>query len=100
MGLSWDGMAEQADDRQPSGGKISRRMSGPFFILSMSVRNEYGTVIGEVVIEELIPLVPTAVKDRVIRAGIWEAEIVVKPTNTMTKLLSEGTDPFPDEEQE
>ena len=71
MSLGWDEMKEQADDKQTSGAKLRKAISGPFKITCMEVRNEFGTVIGELVIEELIRL--TRDDPWVVRAGLWWA---------------------------
>lgn len=95
MGLSWDEMHENAEDRQSSGGKLTRYKDGPFYISCMEVRNEFGTPIGELIIEELIPLQPTEIKDRVLRLGLWEKDLN-KPEPPKVHLKFEQG-PFPDE---
>lgn len=97
MSHSWEEMHENVEDRQPSGGKLHRRMESPFYRTVMEIRNEAGTVIGGILINELIPLTPTEMKDRSFLVGIYESEVPVVPKSRV-KLKFEEQGPFPDED--
>ena len=87
--MGWDEWGEQAEDRQSSESSLHKRVDYPFLLTYMKIRDEYGNLIGTLIIEELIALELTAIKDGVIRAAM----------SFDFKQMREMADPFPDEDE-
>ena len=90
--MSWDEMHENVEDRQSSGGKLRKAIRSPFHLICMDIKNDYGAIIGELVIEELIKLNPS--DPWVCRSALWWAP-EQKPKTLKTLPKHDG---FPDED--
>lgn len=90
---SWEGLKEKVEDGQRSGGTVRKGTDYPFSYQAFDVRNEFGTIIGEMVIEELIPLKPTGFASTAIRGGIRWAET---EKHNVVEVKQDGA--FPDED--
>ena len=94
----WDELKEHVDDRQPSGGYMKRYVNYPFYVAVLDVRDESGKVIGQLIVNELIPLKSTPMCERSYRVGLKEGPIIHKP-DAIVRWMTGADEPFPDEEE-